>query len=160
MWYEVSWVGGGWKTVYCSAETAYGWSCKKDHLWETHGDPLCLVLQLESNGTCLLYFMHSVNYINCYIIGNLINKVLYVTRTINTTSTRSKIWKLLVHSLIRCSHCVDLRWSLRDQLPAICSAALGDSNCWRGSNKYSVQLTGSICSTVKPLKSLLIKECH
>ena len=40
-----------------------------------------------------------------------------------------------------------LRWSLRDQLPAICSAALGDSNCWRGLNKYSVQLTGSICST-------------
>ena len=72
--------------------------------------------------------------------------------TIKTTSTCSKIWKLLVHSLIRCSHCVDLRIYLRDQLAAICSATLGDSNCWRGSNKYSVLLTRSIYSTQSLMK--------
>ena len=44
----------------------------------------------------------------------------------------------------RCPVCIDLSRSLWDQLPAFCSAALGDSNCWRGSNKYCVQLTLSI----------------
>ena len=56
--------------------------------------------------------------------------------------------KLMVHSLIWCSACVDQRRCLwgRDLSPLV----LGDSNCWRGSYKYSSQLTLSIYSTKQP----------
>ena len=56
--------------------------------------------------------------------------------------------KLTVHSLIWCSACVDQRRRLRgwDLSPLV----LGDSNCCRGSYKYSGQLTLSIYSTKQP----------
>ena len=52
----------------------------------------------------------------------------------------------LVHSLIRGSACIDLRRHLWDQ--GLQWLVLGDSNRWRGSNKYSGQLTWSIYSTI------------
>ena len=57
---------------------------------------------------------------------------------------------MLVQDFIRCSSCIDLwrrRWD-------IWYTMLGDSNRWRGSNKYSNLLTRSIFSTVLLYNSL------
>ena len=52
----------------------------------------------------------------------------------------------LVQDFICVSLCIDLRRRLWDQ--ALRFTTLGDSNRWRGSNKYSDLLTRSIYSTV------------
>ena len=52
----------------------------------------------------------------------------------------------LVQDFIRVPLCIDLRRRLWDQ--ALRFTTLGDSNRWRGSNKYSDLLTRSIYSTL------------
>ena len=58
---------------------------------------------------------------------------------------------LLVHSLIQCSACIDPRRCLWDRGQS--ALVLGDSNCWRRSNKYLSQLTRSIYWTVLTTKT-------
>ena len=53
--------------------------------------------------------------------------------------------EILVNNLIWCSACIDLRRHLWDR--GQLSLVLGDSNCWRRSNKYFGLLTQSIHST-------------
>ena len=45
---------------------------------------------------------------------------------------KQEVWivsSIVKYLIIRCPVCIDLRWSVGDELPAFCSAALGDSNC-------------------------------
>ena len=65
--------------------------------------------------------------------------------TIVTTSTCSKILKLLVHNFFHCSACIDQRRHLWDQ--DWHSSVLGDINRWRRCNKYLGLLTRSTYST-------------
>ena len=57
------------------------------------------------------------------------------------------LWPKRVSKIIRVSLCIDLRRRLWDQ--TLWFTTLGDSNRWRGSNKYSDLLTRSIYSTIE-----------